>query len=90
MEDSTARTELQAAASPFVCRCGGSAKWDRTYRERQGHRVVYTERLLCPCGAKTQYLLAATNGEHRQELAYLWVKVQAEGAAKCTTDTTTI
>ena len=83
MEDSTARTELQAAASPFVCRCGGSAKWDRTYRERQGRRVVHTERLLCPCGAKTQYLLAATNGEHRQELAYLWAKMQqADGAAR--------
>ena len=82
MEDSTARTELQATASPFACRCGGSAKWDRTYRERQGRRVVYTERLLCPCGAKTQYLLAATNGEHRQELVYLWAKMQAERVAR--------
>ena len=83
MDNSTARAKLQAAASPFVCHCGNSAKWDRTYRERQGRRVVHTERLLCPCGAKTQYLLAATNGEHRQELVYLWAKMQqADGAAR--------
>ena len=82
MKDSTAQTALQAKASLFVCQCGNSAKWDRTYRERQGRRVVYTERLLCPCGAKTQYLLAATNGEHRQELAYLWAEMQAGRAAR--------
>ena len=82
MEDSTAQTELQAAASPFFCQCGNSAKWDRTYRTYRGRRVVHTERLLCPCGAKTRYLLAAINGEHRQELIYLWAMVQADGAAR--------